>query len=141
MTRIAWGAKTLNGVGFEGFLEQDNCSRKKRCYEDMLCEKQLPEAEEGLQGAEAETELVRHEERFRASEKRFRDLFEGSPDAIFVEDMDGTGTRRESGCLRLARFDPGRIAGQECAGVGAARVSSGGRARLQGPDGRQAQMV
>ncbi|MGH7951346.1 MAG: PAS domain S-box protein [Limisphaerales bacterium] len=35
-------------------------------------------------------ERVRAEEELRASQKRFRDLFENSPDAIFVEDLDGT---------------------------------------------------
>jgi two-component system cell cycle sensor histidine kinase/response regulator CckA len=33
---------------------------------------------------------VQAREQLQESEKRFRDLFENSPDAIFVEDMDGT---------------------------------------------------
>jgi PAS domain S-box-containing protein len=35
-------------------------------------------------------ERVRAEQDLRESQRRFRDLFENSPDAIFVEDMDGT---------------------------------------------------
>jgi PAS domain S-box-containing protein len=35
-------------------------------------------------------ERVRAEQDLRESQQRFRDLFENSPDAIFVEDMDGT---------------------------------------------------
>jgi PAS domain S-box-containing protein len=35
-------------------------------------------------------ERVRAEQDLRESRQRFRDLFENSPDAIFVEDMDGT---------------------------------------------------
>ncbi|HEY5298870.1 MAG TPA: PAS domain S-box protein [Verrucomicrobiae bacterium] len=35
-------------------------------------------------------ERVRAEEQLRESQRRFRDLFENSPDAIFVEDLDGT---------------------------------------------------
>jgi two-component system cell cycle sensor histidine kinase/response regulator CckA len=35
-------------------------------------------------------ERVRTKEQLHESEKRFRDLFENSPDAIFVEDLDGT---------------------------------------------------
>jgi PAS domain S-box-containing protein len=35
-------------------------------------------------------ERVRAEGQLRESQRRFRDLFENSPDAIFVEDMDGT---------------------------------------------------
>jgi PAS domain S-box-containing protein len=35
-------------------------------------------------------ERVRAEEDLRESRQRFRDLFENSPDAIFVEDLDGT---------------------------------------------------
>jgi PAS domain S-box-containing protein len=74
--------------------------------------KQLPEADLGLQGAEAKTELVRHEERFRASEKRFRDLFEGSPDAIFVEDLDGTVLDVNPAACRLHGFALGELLGK-----------------------------
>jgi PAS domain S-box-containing protein len=35
-------------------------------------------------------ERIRAEQALHESEQRFRDLFEGSPDAIFVEDFDGT---------------------------------------------------
>ena len=35
-------------------------------------------------------ERVRAEQDLRESQRRFRDLFENSPDAIFVEDLDGT---------------------------------------------------
>ncbi len=35
------------------------------------------------------TELVKAEQGLRESEQRFRDLFEGSPDAVFVEDLEG----------------------------------------------------
>ncbi|HEU6447230.1 MAG TPA: PAS domain S-box protein [Verrucomicrobiae bacterium] len=35
-------------------------------------------------------ERLRHQSELRETEQRFRDLFENSPDAIFVEDMDGT---------------------------------------------------
>ena len=35
-------------------------------------------------------ERVRAEQDLRESQQRFRDLFENSPDAIFVEDLDGT---------------------------------------------------
>jgi PAS domain S-box-containing protein len=35
-------------------------------------------------------ERVRAEQESRETQKRFRDLFENSPDAIFVEDLDGT---------------------------------------------------
>jgi PAS domain S-box-containing protein len=35
-------------------------------------------------------ERIRAEQSLRETQKRFRDLFENSPDAIFVEDLDGT---------------------------------------------------
>jgi PAS domain S-box-containing protein len=36
------------------------------------------------------TKRIQAEQKLRDSEQRFRDLFEGSPDAIFVEDLHGT---------------------------------------------------
>ena len=54
-------------------------------------------------------ERVRAEDELRQTEQRFRDLFENSPDAIFVEDLDGTRAGRESCRLRAARSDAGTV--------------------------------
>ncbi|MFQ5630594.1 MAG: PAS domain S-box protein [bacterium] len=62
----------------------------------VLCRQPLehPEVAESLLKifavrASAELERNQTEKTIRESEKRFRDLFEGSPDAIFVEDLEG----------------------------------------------------
>jgi len=72
----------------------------------------LPEAAPGLQDAESKTELVRHEDLYRASEKRFRDLFESSPDAIFVEDLDGTVLDVNPAACRLHGFTQEELLGK-----------------------------
>ena len=47
------------------------------------------EKDELLARIETQVRLRQAEEKLRISERRFRDLFEGSPDAIFVEDFEG----------------------------------------------------
>ena len=48
-------------------------------------------------------ERVRAEEELRHSQRRFRDLFENSPDAIFVEDMQGNVLDANRAALPVAR--------------------------------------
>ncbi|MCX6922228.1 MAG: PAS domain S-box protein, partial [Verrucomicrobia bacterium] len=66
--------------------------------------KPLREAEAKAEGIEAEKERIWQEGRFRASEQRFRDLFESSPDAIFVEDLAGTVLDVNPAACRLHGF-------------------------------------
>ncbi len=40
-------------------------------------------------------ERIRAEQALRDTEQRFRELFEGSPDAVFVEDLNGDGAGRQ----------------------------------------------
>ena len=51
------------------------------------------------------TEIKRAEIRVKQSEKRFRDLFEGSPDAIFVEAFDGTVLDVNPAACRFHQMD------------------------------------
>ncbi len=46
-------------------------------------------------------ERIRAEQAYRESEQRFRDLFEASPDAIFVEDLQGTVLDANPAACRL----------------------------------------
>ena len=48
---------------------------------------------------------VQVEEELRQSQRRFRELFENSPDAIFVEDLQGQGAGRQPRRLHVARHD------------------------------------
>ena len=114
-----------SGLAFPELTRSD--TKERRLPADS---EQLPEAELGWQGAEAEAGLVRHEERFRASEKRFRDLFEGSPDAIFVEDLEGTVLDVNPAACCLHGFTLEELLGKNVLELVPPRVSSRGRARL-----------
>ncbi|MEI6781926.1 MAG: PAS domain S-box protein [Verrucomicrobiota bacterium] len=70
------------------------------------------EAKARLRNREVEDERVWHEGRFRASEQRFRDLFEGSPDAIFVEDLAGIVLDVNPAGCRLHGFTPEEMRGK-----------------------------
>src|SRR5439155_22050108 len=57
-------------------------------------------------------ERIRAEHALRESKKRFRDLFEGSPDAIFVEDLEGTVLDVNPAACRLHGVSKSELVGK-----------------------------
>ncbi|HEY2328683.1 MAG TPA: PAS domain S-box protein, partial [Verrucomicrobiae bacterium] len=57
-------------------------------------------------------ERVRAEEELRHSQRRFRDLFENSPDAIFVEDLNGNVLDVNRSACRLHGVERARLVGK-----------------------------
>ena len=53
------------------------------------------------------------EEARKASERRFRDLFQNSPDAIFVEDLDGTVLDANTAACRLHGMTHAELVGKK----------------------------
>jgi PAS domain S-box-containing protein len=57
-------------------------------------------------------ERIRAEQAFRESEQRFRDLFEASPDAIFVEDLKGNVLDANPAACRLHNLSREQLVGK-----------------------------
>ena len=58
------------------------------------------------------TQRLRAERELRDSEQRFRELFEGSPDAVFVEDLDGNVVDINPAACRLHGMSRGQLMGK-----------------------------
>lgn len=67
----------------------------------------------------------RAEQGLRDSEKRFRDLFEVSPDGIFVEDLDGNVIDANPAACRLQRIDRDQLIGMNVADLVPAEAKEG----------------
>lgn len=74
--------------------------------------KPTPETELIQPGAVGGTDFIQHERRIHASERRFRDLFECSPDAIFVEDLQGTVLDVNPAACRLHGYSVAELRGK-----------------------------
>jgi PAS domain S-box-containing protein len=68
-----------------------------------------------LRVQERTAELERSNAALRESEKQFRDLFEGSPDAVFVEDMAGNVLDANPAAARLHGLDREKLIGMNVA--------------------------
>jgi PAS domain S-box-containing protein len=70
-----------------------------------------------LHHAELETELARRTEKLRASEHKFRMLFENLPDAVFVEDENGIVLDANLAACRLHETTRAQIVGMHVAAL------------------------